>query len=225
MNKNELNIDTPSLNIIVGMQGIGKSTLIRFLMYKWRKKFDYGVVFCNTFFDKNNDSFDYMPPEFVHSEYNEAILENLMNIQAKLIEKGIKKNAVVIFDDCLDDPNEFKSVALKKLSTQLRHYNITLIFSTQYSNAIPSRMRANTMNVFIFHTDNKNSLEALYNSYGQQFESYNEFKNYMLTKTGNYKFIFFNKMKSNGKSIEDNFRIYRAPVKIPHFKIKFNTKI
>lgn len=47
----------------------------------------------------------------------------------------------MIFDDAIDDPDEFKSKALEKLSVQLRHYDITLFFSTHYCNAL-TRMRA-----------------------------------------------------------------------------------
>jgi hypothetical protein len=147
-----------------------------------------------------------------------------MKKQAKLIEKGIIKEAFVIFDDCLDDPGEFKSAALKKLSTQCRHYHITLIMSTQYPNCLPSRLRANCMSVFIFYSDNKNTLESLYNSYGQVFETYNDFKSFVLSKTGDYKFIYFNKMKTSEGGIND-YKVMRCPPTIPRFHIKFNTKL
>ncbi len=215
------NLDIPALILIVGAQGLGKSHLIRYLMNKMRKKFDYGLVFTNTFFDDN--PFDYIDAEYVHPEYDEDKLQNLMDIQAKLIEKGVKKNAFVIFDDCIDDPNQFNSPVLKRLCTQLRHYNITVIFSTQYCNALPSRMRTNAMSVFMFYTDTKNNLEALYNSFGQSFETYNDFKSFLLSHTGNYKFIYFNKMKSNNQ--KDNYIVMKCPPKINKFKIKFNNKI
>src|SRR5687768_9029128 len=134
----DIDVDVPSLMLINGPQGSGKSRLITYLMHKLRKKFDYGIIFTNTFFD--SDPFPFIKPEYIHPEYDEEVLENLMNKQAKLIEKGIIKEAFVIMDDCLDDPGEFKSAALKKLSTQCRHYHITLIMSTQYCNALPSRM-------------------------------------------------------------------------------------
>lgn len=217
----KFNLITPSLNIIIASQGSGKSHLIKYLMYKLRKNFDYGLVFSNTFFD--DDPFPYIEDKtLIHPEYNEEVLENLMKIQAKV---GKRKSAYVIFDDCIDDPEEFKSPVLKKLSTQLRHYNITIIFTTQYCNALPPRMRSNAMNIFMFHTDNKNSLEALYNSFGQAFESYNEFKKYIMDKTSvKYNFIYYNKML-NDNSLENNYKVYRCPAKIPSFKIKFNNKL
>ena len=141
-------------------------------------------------------------------------------MQEKLVSKGKIREAFVIFDDCLDDPNEFTSPALKRLSTQLRHYHITVIFSTQYCNLLPTRMRANAMIVIIFQTDTKNSLEALFNSYGQKFDTYNDFKNYVMKNLGKYKFIYYNK-DNQEKKLSDVYKVMMAPEKIPKFKILF----
>ncbi len=123
-------------------------------MYQLRKKFAFGIVFTNTFFDDN--PFDYLPIKYIHPSYDENSLEKLMNIQEKLVKKNKIKKSFVIFDDCLDDEGEFQSRALKRLSTQLRHYHITLIMSTQYTNLLPARMRTNAMIVIIFQSRYRN---------------------------------------------------------------------
>ncbi len=217
----KLNITIPGLYILCAYQGSGKSHLIRYLMYENRKKFDYGIVFTNTFFD--DDAYDFFPAKFVHPEYDENILQKLMDIQAKLIEKGIIKEVIVIFDDCIDDPNQFTSKALKRLCTQLRHYHITVIFSTQYCNAIPPRMRTNSMGCFIFKTDTEVSLKALFESYGQKFETYKQFKKYLMDATGDYKFVYYDKSKSG--EIGDMYQVMKCPEKIPKFKLVFRNKI
>lgn len=222
----DFDIDLPSFVIVNGFQGGGKSYLIKYLMYKYRKVFSYGLVFCNSHFDTNNSGFDYVPDEFIFPEYNEEALENLMNIQAKLVEKGITKHAYCILDDCLDDPKEFTSPVLKRLTTQCRHYNITVIFSTQYCNSLTSRMRTNAMSVFIFNSSTRNNTEALYNSYGQLFDNYNDFKTYLNSNLGDYKFIYYNKMKTKpSDKLDDIYGIYKAPGKIPNFKLKINSKL
>ena len=213
-----MDIETPSLIIINGTQGSGKSWLIKYMMYKLRKKFSYGLVFTNTFFD--NKPFKYIPDLFVHPEYDEEKLIALMDLQAKLVEKGNIKEAFVIFDDCMDDPGQFKSLALKRLTTQCRHYHITVIFSTQYCNHLPARMRTNAMEIIIFSTDAKVALEALYNSYGQKFENYNDFKKYVMENTGNHKFIYYKK-KSEEKDLNKLYPVMMAPAKIPNFKIEY----
>jgi hypothetical protein len=45
----------------------------------------------------------------------------------------------------------------------------------------------------------KRALKALYESYGQQFDSYMEFKKYLLENTGNHQFIWYD--ARNGESM------------------------
>jgi len=181
-------IEIPGLILVNGPQGVGKSHLINYLMYTNRKKFDYGIVFTNTYFE--DDSFPYINKKYVHPEYDEEILLTLMQIQKKVVESGNEKQAFVIFDDCIDQ-EQFKSPVLKRLCTQLRHYFITVIFACQYANLIPPYMRTNCMAVVIFKTDSEINLKALFASYGQAFHNFNSFKNYVMGNLGNQKFIFY----------------------------------
>lgn len=214
-----MDIEIPGLILINSPQGGGKSHLIRYMMYQLRKKLDYGIVFTNTFFE--DDSFDYINKKYIHPEYNPNVLEGLMNIQANLIDaRGPKKEAFVVFDDCID-PKQFKDPKLKELCTQLRHYHITVIFATQYANILPTWLRANAMAVVIFRTDSECNLKALYQSYGQLFNNFNEFKNYVMQNLGNYKFIYYDKRHVN-QDIDETYRIMLAPAKIPKFKLKAN---
>lgn len=213
-----MDIEIPSLILINSPQGGGKSHLIRYIMYQHRKKFDYGIVFTNTYFE--DDSFDYVPKDYVHPEFDEEILSNLMTIQQNLIKKNIIKEAFVIFDDCIDR-TQFESSILKRVCTQLRHYHITVIFSTQYANLLPTYMRTNCMSVIIFKTDSECNLKALYQSYGQMFDSFNAFKNFILSKLGNHKFIYYKKNQVS-EDINETFPVMIAPERIPKFKLKFN---
>jgi hypothetical protein len=161
-------------------------------MYTLRKKFDFGIVFTNTFFD--DDSFTYIKSDYVHPEYDEDVLQKLMDVQIANKENEITKQAFCIFDDCLDDPKQVTSSVLKRLTTQLRHYNITVIMSTQYPQSLPSRMRANAMSV-LFNSNNHNALKCLYESFGQAFPKFDDFKQYLFTNTIDHQFIYYNKMK------------------------------
>jgi len=212
-----MNIQIPSLILLNAPQGSGKSHLIRYMMYQCRKRFDYGICFSNTFFE--DDSFDYIKKKYIHPEYNPDVLSALMKIQSNLIEEGkAVKEAFCIFDDCID-ASQFKCPKLKQLCTQLRHYHITVIFTTQYTNLLPTFMRANAMAVIIFRTDSECNLRALYESYGQLFNNYNEFKNYLMQKLGNYKFVYYDKRHVN-EDIEDTYRIMLAPERIPKFQLQ-----
>lgn len=217
--KDGLNLEVPALYIINGMMKSGKSYLIDYMMYKLRKKFKYGIVFTNTFFD--DKPFPYINVKYIHPDFSEEALDNLMDMQAKKVAKGIIHESFVIFDDMLDDPGQFTSPSLRRLSTQLRHYHITLIMSTQYTNLLPARIRTNAMGVFIFNTDSEIALKTLYESYGQRFPKFEYFKKYIFDNLNEkYKFIYYDKSTTETE-LKDIYQVMMCPAKIPPFKIKF----
>lgn len=213
-----MNIELPAIIIISGKPKQGKSHLINYFMYTQRKMFDYGIVFTKT---KFNDGFEYIPDRFVHPNYYEDKLENMMKLQAKLIEEGIKKKCFVIFDDCLT--SEFKNDLFQDLITQYRHYNMTIIISTQYIYKLNPTIRECANYVVIFRQSTKRSLDALYDSFGSHFDKYDDFKNYVINNTGNFQFILVD-INSQSDDISKIYRVMKAPEKIPYFKLKYNTE-
>lgn len=210
------NLKTPYGYIINGRQGSGKSHLIKYLFREnslSKNKWDYGVVFCGTAWEKG--SWDFLPEKYVYEEYNEKVLENLMKLQKQNIKSGLNTSAFVVFDDCLDDEDQFNSVPLKKLSTTLRHFNITLIISTQYCHLIPPRFRANSDAVFFNVGSGVRELQSIYEAYGQRFKNYNEFKEFYYANIANHKFIMYDKDT-------DKYLVYKCPENIPNFNFKYN---
>lgn len=214
-----LMLKPPYLMVINGKQGAGKSVLIKYLMRENMlspEKFDYGVVFSNTAWE--NGSWNFLPQEYVYEEYNENALQNLMKLQKYHLKNGVKTSAFVIFDDCLDDKDQFCSEVLKKLSVQLRHYNISLIISTQYPHLVPPRFRSNAMHAAFFNIGSGvRELEALYQAYGQRFKDYNEFKKYYYDNINDHKFIMYD-------NNQEQYVTYRCPEKIPAFNFPYSKK-
>lgn len=213
----------PGFTIITGPCGQGKSHLIRLLMKKQKKVFDYVVVFCQTSFGA--DSFDYIDKKYIHPAYSEKVLRNIMNIQKKLIKRsaassasssGAKdKKVMVIFDDCLDR-RAFRSQIFQDFVTQYRHYNASLIISTQYPNLLTTTMRSNCFKSITFRVSTNVALKALHESYGQEFD-FGDFKEKVLALP-KYHFIIFD-------TISGGHQVMVAPAEIPRFKIKVNNKI
>lgn len=223
LTKNGMNLDLSEAKLILlcAKQGSGKTHCINTILYYFKDYFECGIVFTNTKFDEPFPSF---PDKFIFDYYSEDALTNLMKKQENLVKKGITRPCVVIFDDCLDDPGEFSSEPLKKLATQLRHYNITLIMSTQYCNLLPPRIRSNAMIVIMYQSDTKANLESMYESFGQRFDTYREFKNYVIGNLEEkYRFIYYDK-NSEEKDIGKIYQVMMCPKHIPKFKLKFKSK-
>ena len=123
--------------MICASQGGGKSHLVKHIVHKLRKKVSYGVVFSQTAFNQGN--FDYIPRSYIHSRYKPEVLEKLLQLQSKQKEED-RKLAFVILDDCLYD-SWTKCKLFNQMMTQVRHFNIICIITTQYINKIPSQMR------------------------------------------------------------------------------------
>lgn len=215
-----LNITIPSLCIICGKPASGKSYVIRYLMSCYRKKFDYGIIFSNT--AAFNNGFDYVPQQYVHSAYSERPIKNLMELQKGLIQKGVRKRAFIIFDDCLS--GEFNSDVMNSLVSQFRHYLITVIISTQYCyKALTPLIRECCTYACIFRQSSDRSVNATYESFGQHFRSEKEWKEYLMLNTGDHKFLFID-VNSQSDNIADIYKVYKCPDNIPPFKLIYNTK-
>lgn len=214
-------VEIPSLNFIVGLQGGGKSHLIKYIMYRNRNQFDFGIVFSNTGFASGN--FNYLNKRFVHLQYDEAVLANFKKLIEEQIKKGKKPCTFVVFDDCLDRKNWY-SQELISLATQVRHYNTLVIISTQYPQQIMPIFRENSFHTYMFHMNSKCAIRALFDSFGQMFDSYDDFKTYFLKATGErHQFLAYN-ARNGGTTIDDRYEVLVAPEKIPDFHIKFKPR-
>ena len=220
MAESQMNITIPGFVILCGTQGQGKSHVICYLMYMNRKKFDWGLVFCNTDFS-GLSGFDYIDKRFVHPKYNEAALVNLKNIQKKAIEAGKSPSAFVIFDDCLFG-DQWKSIEFQSLMTQLRHYRVTVIISTQYPNRIPPMFREQAWQAIMFRPKVARAINAQFESFGSDFDSVNDFKKFIIEHTTiKYQFVFFD-ATSDGDTIAERYQVLKSPANIPKFTIKFS---
>lgn len=207
----------PGLHIIIGLQGGGKSHLIRYIMCENRKKFNWGIVFSNTSFSAKN--FDYIDERFVHASYDQRKLVALKNKHAALIKDGHSPSGFVIFDDCLFG-KQWHDAEFLSLVTQLRHYNITCIISCQYPQAVPPVIRTNAFQVMSFAMGSQAALKAMYASYGQIFDSYEQFKTYMNESTGDHQFVMYD-ARNGTTTVAGRYSIMKAPATIPKFKVRF----
>lgn len=212
-----MNLSIPGLIMICGLQGSGKSHLIKYIMYQNRKKFNCGIVFTNTGFVDGN--FDYIDKAVIYKEYDETVLRDFKEIFRKHIERDKHPHGFVIFDDCLTG-DQWRSSELLSLITQVRHYNITVILSCQYPNTIPPIFRTNAFQVFMFFMGSKAAMKALYESYGQMVGTFDEFKHYFMEATGvKHQFLAYD-ARNGGTTIQSRYKLLKCPEKIPKFMME-----
>ena len=219
----ELIGQVPGLTIITASCGSGKSHLIKYLLYakSIQRQFDYCFVFTNT-----TEDYEFVDPTHVilplSSDFVEEKLINILRIQ-KLNggATGTGNRCILIFDDCLGSIR-FDSKVFTILNTQYRHFNVGLIYSTQYPNKLPPTIRECAYSAVIFKQHTLRSINANYESFGQRFfNTLKEFKSYIDSNTDNYSFVLVNNRASTNQ-FADCYKVLKAPAKIPHFYLNFN---
>lgn len=175
-----------NLALIIGKRGSGKSFLMRYLMYQF-KKVPYGIVISgservNKFYSK------FLPSSYIYYEYDSEVVNNVLRKQEQVIEKnGINpgNRMFIILDDCLQDQARiFKQREMKEIFFNGRHYNCSLFLLTQYCISIPPDFRTNIDWVFLFSEVIRENVEKLYKYYAGMFQNMAEFKKiyYKLTE-------------------------------------------
>lgn len=205
----------PSIIMIAAPPASGKTHLIKYILYDLfvKKKLSYGIVFCPTSF---NQSYDFLESKYVHSQYNENVLTHLINIQIAQIEKNGKAlPSFVIWDDCIGSIN-FQSPLFMKLITTYRHYNMTLIFTTQYIYKLPTTLRECATYFITFNQQQKRSLVAIHETFMGDIDTWNEVREFIQQNTKDYNFIIVNTQET----LENKYKFAKAP-NVKDFHIKY----
>ena len=202
--------DLPGGCIInLGKTNSGKSNNTKYLILKYSTdipEFQFGIVFCGT---KFNHGYSYLPDEYVFDGYQEDVLRNYMQNLRKWREKNNKpppKN-FVIFDD-LVGVLDTKDKYLTHLHTLGRHTSTFFIHNIQYIKAINPTIRENVELVYMYRSKTKNTIEALYENFGQTFDRYNDFKNFFLNSLDKFQALLY---IQNEDDDDKNYQIYKAP--------------
>jgi hypothetical protein len=123
---------------------------------------------------------------------DEDDLNHLDDILGELIKSQKQKDSddrghiLIILDDCLDYLK--KSKKLNSLPSYSRHYNISLIITTQVYNALPVKLRKNVSGLTIARIYNKKDYENIEDEIGANFHDFK--KNYEIATEEPYSFLF-----------------------------------
>ena len=139
-----------------------------------------------------------------------------MDIQKKTRERH---KPFLILDDMLP-AGALQSQTFVNLFTQYRHFNISVIVATQYVFKVPPTIRECCTMCVIFKTTTKRSNQALFETFGGNFNSLAEFVRYQLANTKDHHFILYNAM-SDSMAISELYKSCKAPSKIPQFKYEY----
>jgi hypothetical protein len=177
----------------------GKSVVLSNFLYNeafnFKKRFDKIIFISPTILIDQTLQYA-RDDEDVVKIYEDDLLENLDNVLQTILAKQKKEKdsekpnaTLIILDDCLA---YLKNKSLSYLSTKNRHYNISLIMTTQYYKRLDPVIRANATHWLLFktHTDKEHSTIV------EDFNSFPEFeKQYIHATSEPYSFLFADMLK------------------------------
>jgi len=175
----------PFMMTIFGKPGEGKSALAQYVVYEklQQKAVDYVMVISNSSF---NEDWKWLPPKAIKKLWTPELAETIVKFQTKP-ERG---HLLVVLEDPVGSfPWDDKKV-LQMIITH-RHLNISWIINVQYVNKIPPIYRECATYVAIFRQQTERSKEALFLSYGGDFNDKKHFYSVLQNSTGNYYFLFY----------------------------------
>jgi Cdc6-like AAA superfamily ATPase len=205
----------PFLTYICGNTASGKTNLAKYiikcLMHK--KKIDYVMVFSPTSGISDDGTYSFLPKELIHNQITDNKIHNIMTFQKKQKKAGKNLKLLLIFDDCIGAYNK-NSKVLNNLIISHRHYNISIIFLSQYLKGINPQWRSNFSYLFIAKPLNFEDVKKYRDIY---FADVKDLPSHFNKYCGEqYRFLFVDLLKSPS----EKYKSVKAPCVKP-FKISF----
>jgi len=204
--------------VLIGKRDTGKSFLVRDLLY-YHQDIPIGTVISGT--EEGNGFYGKMVPKlFIHTEYNTAIVENILKRQRNVL-KQIKKEietykrstidprTFVILDDCLYDNTWSRDKMMRLLFMNGRHWKVMLVITMQYPLGIPPTLRTNIDYVFILRENYIANRKRIYENYAGMFPTFESFCQVMDQCTENYECLVINNNSKSNK-LHDQVFWYKA---------------
>lgn len=202
--------------VMIGKRDTGKSFLCQDLLY-YHRDIPVGTVISGT--ERANKTYgDIVPPVFIHDEFKEQIVQNILSRQERVIAKyneeksQIKSNksfsvneqpktdprTFLLLDDCLYDQSWCRSKNIRALFMNGRHWKVFFIITMQYPLGIPPILRSNIDYVFICRENIVQNRRRIYESFAGMFNSFDLFCTVLDQTTENYEcLVIHNNSKSN----------------------------
>ena len=153
----------------------GKSFLIKYICYQYRKLFNYIVVVA-PMSDVNTD-YNFLPKSYVHNKYDDSLVDKIIAKQTAYKKAGKNIHMLLVLDDVAATPNmNFKKQnfnSLNKLWSANRHLNISVCVICHQVKQAPPLLRGNA-DYSVISKVLSSALDDLWEEYGT-FENKNDF--------------------------------------------------
>jgi len=184
------------------------TTLITSLLYEKRHIFPVAFIMSGTE-DSNGHYKKLVPSTFVYNKLQEKKIEDFVTRQ-KIAKKHLSNPwAVLLLDDCTDDPKLFNKPLFQGLYKNGRHWKMWFILSLQYCMDIKPVIRTNIDGVFILRETNLRNRKSLWENYAGIIPDFTMFCHIMDQITDNYTALYIHNATTSN-NLEDCLFWYKA---------------
>lgn len=196
--------------VVCGAPGRGKSTLIKSLLYFKKDIFPAGMVMSGS--EDSKPAFaEFMPDTFIYNKYDDKALTHFIERQ-KLSRKHLENPwAVIILDDCTDDPSVFNRPLQQAMYKKGRHWSMFYILSLQYAMDVRPVIRTNIDGIFILRDPLLKNRENLYKNYASIIPTFDIFCQLMDQITEDFHALYIHSA-SHTNVWQDCVFYYKAPL-------------
>ena len=199
----------------------GKTTLIASLLYAKRHIFPVAVAFSGSE-DSNGFYRKIMPSTFVFNEYNEDKIKDFIRRQ-KIAKQHLPNPwAVILLDDCTDDPRIFNNPLQHGMYKRGRHWKMWYILSLQYAMDVKPVIRTNVDGIFILREPILKNRKTLWENYASVIPDFHLFCEIMDQLTDDYTALYIHNA-TNSNDWQECVYYYKAPIIPKDFKMGCDT--
>ena len=209
-------IQASRILFIIGKRNTGKSVLMRDLLFNMPKP-DYCLAMAPTE-DTLRMFREFLPGCCIFDHFSQDKLERLVTIQRELVNRGKKRQVLIILDDCMYQKGVLKSTCMRSIFFNGRHDNISLICAAQYLMEIEISLRTNIDYIFSMRENILTNRIKMHKNFFGQFSKFDEFDKVMTACTQDFKTLVLDGTKS-GNSPIDSVMWYKASTTIPPFRM------
>ena len=147
-----MEISVPFSMVVVSKRNSGKSYLTKHLLNMFmieNKLFDYIVLFSST--AHLTKDFECLPKKAIQDDFSTTKINKILEHQKKSKDSNNPKQCPIILDDTIGTKIDISfKTNLDLLFSRGRHYNISIIFISQYIKNYISTTIRNNIDYFLF---------------------------------------------------------------------------
>lgn len=184
------------------------TTLITSLLYEKRDIFPVYFIASGTE-DSNGHYKKIVPSTFVYNKLEEKKIDDFI-VRQKIAKKHLENPwAVLLLDDCTDDPKIFNKPFMQGLYKNGRHWKCLFLLSLQYCLDVKPVIRTNVDGTFILRETNLRNRKALWENYAGVIPDFSLFCQIMDQCTDNYTALYIHNATTSNQ-LEDCLFWYKA---------------